>query len=106
MSNALVSGRLTTFKAGSRGELTGVPSGALPDGDPVTSVGEHRMDFSELAVGAGLRLKSIRKKSEGLQEKHDILRDRIRRIDHDWAVVSLAYYVEKKRRERSGGGWC
>ena len=94
------------YKTGSRGELTGVLSGALPGGDSASSVGEHRMDFSDRVVGAGLQLISIRKKSEDLQEKHDILRDRIRRIDHDWAVVSLAYYVEKKRRERSGGGWC
>lgn len=49
-SKSLVSGRISTFKAKSRGELTEA-SGTIPSGDPVSSVDEREMNTSEVRVG-------------------------------------------------------
>ena len=64
-SNTLVSGRLSTFKARSRGELTD-GGGAVPGGDPTSSVGEHGMDSGELRVGVEATTDALQERSEDL----------------------------------------
>ena len=49
-SNTLVSGRMSTFKAESRPELT-EGSDSIPGGGPASSVGEREMGSSEPGVG-------------------------------------------------------
>ena len=51
MSNTIVSGRINTFKARSRGELTG-GSGTLPGGDPVGSAETRVVSSGGLGVEA------------------------------------------------------
>ena len=56
---------MSTFKARSRGELTD-GGGAVPGGDPTSSVGEHGMDSGELRVGVEATTDALQERSEDL----------------------------------------
>ena len=57
-SNTLVTGHLSTFKAGGRGGTTDT-SGTLPGEDPTISVDRRGVNSGELDVGIELRLNEI-----------------------------------------------
>ena len=59
MSESLISGRLSSFKAKSRGELAG-GSSAVPGGDPASSVDERETNTGELEVGVETTNNSLR----------------------------------------------
>ena len=50
--NTVISGRIGSFKVRSQKKSTG-GGGALPDGDPPSSVGEHGTNSGELGVEMG-----------------------------------------------------
>ena len=56
-SEAIVPGRISTFKARTRGESAG-GGGTLPGVDPMSSVDEYRTNSGELRVGVKTMIES------------------------------------------------